>query len=126
MNPGDSVQFKSGDTFYGQLTIDESGTAEKPILFTSYGSDGPAVIDGATRSNGDNVAAISVIDQDHIEISHLTITNFRKQARQTSNSSNKGTSDSVSLTVRARGAKSVRLHSNLFNWNPKHPKGRGV
>ena len=124
LNPGDSVQFKSGDTFYGQLTIDESGTAEKPILFTSYGSDGPAVIDGATRSNGDNVSAISVIDQDHIEISHLTITNFRKQARQTSKSSNKGTSDSVSLTVRARGAKSVRLHSNLFNWNPKHPKGQ--
>ena len=124
LNPGDSVQFKSGDTFYGQLIIDESGTAERPILFTSYGSDGPAVIDGATRSNGDNVSAISVIDQDHIEISHLTITNFRKQARLTSNSSNKGTSDSVSLTVRARGAKSVRLHSNLFNWNPKHPKGR--
>ena len=124
LNPSDSVQFKSGDTFYGQLIIDESGTAERPILFTSYGSDGPAVIDGATRSNGDNVSAISVIDQDHIEISHLTITNFRKQARQTSKSSNKGTSDSVSLTVRARGAKSVRLHSNLFNWNPKHPKGR--
>jgi hypothetical protein len=124
LNPGDSVQFKSGDIFYGQLTIDESGTAEKPILFTSYGSDGPAVIDGATRSNGDNVSAISVIDQDHIEISHLTITNFRKQGRQAGNSSNKETSDSVGLTVRARGAKSVQLHSNLFNWNPKHPKGR--
>ena len=124
LNPGDSVQFKSGDIFYGQLTINESGTAEKPILFTSYGSDGPAVIDGATRSNGDNVSAISVIDQDHIEISHLTITNFRKQGRQAGNSSNKETSDSVGLTVRARGAKSVQLHSNLFNWNPKHPKGR--
>ena len=124
LNPGDSVQFKSGDIFYGQLTIDESGTAEKPILFTSYGSDGPAVIDGATRSNGDNVSAISVIDQDHIEISHLTITNFRKQGRQAGNSSNKETLDSVGLTVTARGAKSVQLHSNLFNWNPKHPKGR--
>ncbi len=124
LNPGDSVQFKSGDTFYGQLIIDESGTAERPILFTSYGSDRPAVIDGATRSNGDNVSAISVIDQDHIKISHLTITNFRKQARQASNWLKKGASDSVSLTVRARGAKSVQLHSNLFNWNPKHPKGR--
>ena len=124
LNPGDSVQFKSGDIFYGQLIIDESGTAERPILFTSYGSDGPAVIDGATRSNGDNVSAISVIDQDHIEISHLTITNFRKQARQASNWLKKGASDSVSLTVRAGGAKSVQLHSNLFNWNPKHPKGR--
>ena len=30
MNPGDSVQFKSGDTFYGQLIIDDSGTAERP------------------------------------------------------------------------------------------------
>ena len=124
LNPGDSVQFKSGDIFYGQLIIDESGTAEKPILFTSYGSDGPAVIDGATRSNGDNVSAISVIDQDHIEISHLTITNFRKQARQAGNWPNNGTPDSISLTVRAQGAKSVQLHSNLFNWNPKHPKGR--
>ena len=124
LSPGDSVQFKSGDIFYGQLIIDESGTAEKPILFTSYGSNGPAVIDGASKSNGDNVSAISIIDHDHIEISHLTITNFRKKARQAGNFSKKGTLNSVSLTVRARGAKSVQLHSNLFNWNSKHPKGR--
>ena len=82
LKPGDSVQFKSGDTFFGQLVIDESGSVEKPLSFTSFGPGEPPVIDGATRNNGDNVSAISIIDQDHIEISHLTIRNFRKQERQ--------------------------------------------
>lgn len=124
LSPGDSVQFKSGDIFYGQLVIDESGTAEKPILFTSYGSDEPAVIDGASKNNGDNVSTILVIDQDHIEISHLSITNFRKRARQASRILNKATSRSTRLTVSAPKAKNVQLHSNRFSWNPKHPKGR--
>jgi len=36
--PGDSILFKSGDTFYGSITISQSGTAGNPITFYSYGS----------------------------------------------------------------------------------------
>ena len=124
LKPGDSVQFKSGDTFFGQLVIDESGSVEKPLSFTSFGPGEPPVIDGATRNDGDNVSAISIIDQDHIEISHLTIRNFRKQARQSAHPQSAVDSSSTSFTVRAPNAKKVQLHSSGLNWKPNHPKGR--
>lgn len=124
LKPGDLVQFKAGDSFFGQLVIDESGSAEKPIYFTSFGAGEPPVIDGATRNNGDNLSAVSIVDQDHIEISHLTIRNFRKQARQAAQPNRETDSSSTSFTVKAPKAKKVQLHSSRFNWNPNHPKGR--
>ena len=124
LKPGDLVQFKAGDSFFGQLVIDESGSAEKPIYFTSFGAGEPPVIDGATRNNGDNLSAVSIVDQDHIEISHLTIRNFRKQARQAAQANRAKDSSSTSFTVKAPKAKKVQLHSSRFNWNPNHPKGR--
>ena len=35
--PGDSILFRSGDDFFGNLLITESGTAEEPIVFSKYG-----------------------------------------------------------------------------------------
>jgi len=35
-NPGDVVQFKSGDSWIGRFSVTESGSAENPITFTSY------------------------------------------------------------------------------------------
>ena len=49
LRPGDLVQFKAGDSFFGQLVIDESGSAEKPIYFTSFGAGEPPVIDGGNQ-----------------------------------------------------------------------------
>ena len=126
LRPGDLVQFKAGDSFFGQLVIDESGSAEKPIYFTSFGAGEPPVIDGATKNNGDNLSAVSIVDQDHIEISHLTIRNFRKQARQAAQPNRATDSSSTSFTVKAPKAKKVQLHSSRFNWNPNHPKGRAL
>ncbi len=36
--PGDSILFKRGETFYGSITINKSGTAGKPIVLGAYGS----------------------------------------------------------------------------------------
>ena len=71
LRPGDTVYFKSGDRFNGQLVIDESGTAAAPIHFTAYGEDDLPIIDGAEMSGGAPLAAVLVIDQDHLELSKL-------------------------------------------------------
>ena len=78
---GDTVYFKAGDIFAGQLLVDESGMAGQPIHFTAYGEGDTPVIDGSAGSGGSELAAILVVNQDHIEISHLTIRNFRKQTK---------------------------------------------
>jgi len=46
--PGDNILFKKGDTFYGSITISQSGTAGNPITFSSYGSGVQPVITGFT------------------------------------------------------------------------------
>lgn len=51
LNPGDGVYFLGGKTFKGNLYLGdpEGGTADKPIVFGSYGS-GRATIDAGTGS----------------------------------------------------------------------------
>jgi hypothetical protein len=44
--PGDTVKFKGGDTFTGKLVITDSGTAEEPIVITSYGTGKPIITNG--------------------------------------------------------------------------------
>jgi hypothetical protein len=81
LQPGDTVYFKSGDLFKGQLVIDESGTAAAPIHFTAYGKGVLPIIDGAAMPGGAPLAAVMVVDQDHLELSKLNIRNFRKKKR---------------------------------------------
>ena len=38
LQPGDTVSFKRGDTFTGQMSILKSGTSGSPITFNAYGS----------------------------------------------------------------------------------------
>jgi len=47
--PGDSILFKRGDIFNGQLVIHENGTAGNPIVYGSYGSGEKPVITGAVK-----------------------------------------------------------------------------
>ena len=58
LSPGDTVHFKSGDVFNGQLVIDESGSDKAPIHFTAYGNGELPIIDGAKSKGGSEMAAI--------------------------------------------------------------------
>lgn len=50
-NPGDIIAFNGGDTFNdATLTPGQSGIADNPITFTSYGT-GKAILDGADARN---------------------------------------------------------------------------
>src|SRR5688572_32441641 len=71
--PGDIISFKSGQRFTGLLTISASGSAGKPVVYTTYGGQQPAIIDG-----GGDFAAVYSYNKEHITIRNLAITNFRK------------------------------------------------
>ncbi|MDB5277772.1 MAG: parallel beta-helix repeat containing protein [Ferruginibacter sp.] len=45
---GDSILFKSGETFYGSIVVGKSGTSGSPIVIGSYGSGSQPVITGFT------------------------------------------------------------------------------
>ena len=50
-NPGDQILFLCGNTFYGSLVINQSGTSGNPITFSSYGTGTNPVITGFTTVN---------------------------------------------------------------------------
>lgn len=49
---GDQVLFKKGDTFYGSLVINKSGSLNNPITYGSYGTGNNPVITGFTTATG--------------------------------------------------------------------------
>jgi len=46
--PGDQILFQRGSTFYGSLTVKNSGTAANPITYGAYGTGEKPVITGFT------------------------------------------------------------------------------
>ncbi|GII96094.1 discoidin domain-containing protein [Sinosporangium siamense] len=69
--PGDTVAFKAGGTWTGQLAPTASGAAGAPITFTSYGDAGRARIDGAGRVT----SAVLLADLKHVVLDGLDVTN---------------------------------------------------
>jgi len=49
MTAGDSILFRRGDTFYGALVVNISGTSAKPIVISAYGTGAKPVISGFVR-----------------------------------------------------------------------------
>ncbi|WP_157580638.1 Ig-like domain-containing protein [Segetibacter koreensis] len=52
LNPGDAVLFKRGETFYGSITINKSGTSGSPILIGAYGTGNRPVITSLVTLSG--------------------------------------------------------------------------
>jgi parallel beta-helix repeat protein len=52
IKPGDQILFKCGDTFYGAIKSNKSGTSSAPITFSSYGSGVKPIITGFTEVTG--------------------------------------------------------------------------
>jgi parallel beta-helix repeat protein len=48
---GDSIFFKSGETFFGEIKISQSGTSQNPIVFTSYENGNPPIISGSISAS---------------------------------------------------------------------------
>jgi hypothetical protein len=70
--PGDSILFKSGGKWTGQLNPKGSGAAGNPIVIAQYGSGAKPVIDAAgATGNG----AVYLFNQEYWEINNLEIIN---------------------------------------------------
>lgn len=50
--PGDSILFKRGDVFYGQIILEVSGTAGNPIVFGAYGTGRNPALKGSVPVTG--------------------------------------------------------------------------
>ncbi len=75
--PGDRILFEAGKTFTGTIKLDEndSGTSDKKVILTSYGS-GRAVI------NGENDSGLATNACDHLVVKNI---NFVGAGRKTGN-----------------------------------------
>jgi len=51
LKAGDSVLFRRGDTFTGEIVVRQSGKAGKPIVFSAYGKGDLPILSGAVRLN---------------------------------------------------------------------------
>ncbi len=52
LQPGDQVLFKRGETFYGLITVNKSGTASSPIVIGAYGTGNRPIITSLVTLSG--------------------------------------------------------------------------
>ncbi|MCK4920785.1 MAG: sulfatase-like hydrolase/transferase [Bacteroidales bacterium] len=69
--PGDSVLFKTGETWEGQLEIMTNGVEAYPVVFTSFGEGQKPGING----NGEKDYTVRLMNSDYTEFSDFEITN---------------------------------------------------
>src|SRR6266849_1744529 len=69
--PGDTILFRSGATWTGQLWPKGSGKERQPILIDKYGGDAKPIIHGAGQAED----AVLLKNQEYWEIRNLEITN---------------------------------------------------
>ena len=81
LGPGDSVLFKSGDSFKGQLLLNGSGSVDTLIVVSSYGIGEKPLLDGSGIEGGDHLATILIKNQSHVKVENLEITNDRQVSR---------------------------------------------
>lgn len=62
--PGDVIHLKTGSLWVGELVIDDSGTPERPVTFTTYGSGEKPVIENPGGRSGVRITGSWVILED--------------------------------------------------------------
>lgn len=68
---GDSLLFKAGNTWTGQLALKGSGDAKNPIVISIYDGTKKALLDGEGKVS----EVLKLEDVDYWEVNHLEITN---------------------------------------------------
>jgi len=80
--PGDKVLIKRGDTFYGHLYVNRSGTVDDLIELSSYGDENDALPiisgSGGTITGGDHFQSITMANTSHILVANIWVKNDRK------------------------------------------------
>ncbi|MFD0693619.1 discoidin domain-containing protein [Paenibacillus sp. GCM10027628] len=71
-NPGDTILFKTGGIWNGQLSPKGSGVNGSPIVIDMYGTGSKPVINGGGLNN---TGTVYLVNQEYWEINHLEVTN---------------------------------------------------
>jgi hypothetical protein len=110
LNAGDTIRFKGGDKFNGNIVLKVNGIAAKPVTLTSYG-DGTAIVNaengtaiavyqssyvnlinitckGSGRKNGNTKPGLDISDCNNITISNIDVSDFQKSGLQLYNCKN--------------------------------------
>ena len=95
--PGDSIHFRSGGVWDGQLAPRGSGAPGRPISIGVYGGDKPAVIQGPGTPGS---AALALVDQSYWEVRQLEFTNQQPAG---------GQNGLTGISIRSRG-KTLQQH----------------
>lgn len=70
-SPGDSILFKAGEVWNGQLLIDDKGTESDTIVYSRYGEGDKPQING----NGEEIYTVKLADASYTIFSEFDITN---------------------------------------------------
>lgn len=73
--PGDRVLLKAGDRWSGNIIVNDSGTAEAPIIIGSYGAGARPRVDGSFASDAELAATVLVHNAEYVQIRDLEVTN---------------------------------------------------
>jgi type IX secretion system substrate protein len=77
--PGDSILFRAGDSFEGQLVCNRSGSELNPIVFGYYGEGEKPILSGSGNIlTGDFIEVVKLINSSYIVMEGLWIKNDRK------------------------------------------------
>ncbi|QHW33493.1 right-handed parallel beta-helix repeat-containing protein [Paenibacillus rhizovicinus] len=68
---GDKILFRSGDSWSGQLMINDSGTSAKPVTVGAYDKGSKPLING-----GGNSAAVLIDGASYVTVDGLAVTNY--------------------------------------------------
>lgn len=101
--PGDTIKFKAGETFQGQLRVSSSGDADDALTYTRYGEGERPLLDAGNGRRGAPVATILIEDQDHLIISGLEVRNFRQRSRE-----NIDDADAYGVLIKNTGRRSLK------------------
>lgn len=79
---GDTILFKKGDTFLGQIIVSYSGTDGFPIVYDSYGTGDLPILSASNGNNGipDPLSTIKILGKQYLEFHNLRIENERFDA----------------------------------------------
>ena len=120
LQPGDAIYFKRGETFFGTIHINKSGTAGNPIKIGAYGSGPKPVITSLVAiSNWKSVGAGVFESTTSLSAPSVSVLLVNNSMQEMGRFPNSGTANDGYLTVETVSG-TTRITGNLAgspNWN---------
>jgi len=80
LKPGDSILFRRGDTFKGEIVVRQSGKSGKPIVFSAYGKGNLPILSGAIQLKN---AKTNALQQQEFAVTQKVLKLYVNDKKQT-------------------------------------------